>query len=342
MASQPRVLLFGVGSVGAVYLHQLQRAGCFVTAVCRSNYAAVEKNGFTLISEPEHFGTVSYRPDQLVRSVADCPSYPPYDYVLVTAKSFPGSRPSLPEQIRPAIEGRPQTAIVLAQNGIDIEFEVAEAFPQNPILSAVVYLPAMQTEPGIVHLPEMLNRLELGTFPAHAPASHKSSAAAFAELMRRGGGRNAGSATVLDDIQVARWSKLLLNASWNPICALSLCTDGDFLLTSQPFARDLVWGVMLEIIGLARRIGIAGIDEKVAEKQLSIALRRADLHTGRAMSMLQDVRQNRPFEVEAIVGNAVRLGRRWGFPMPRLETIYALARARYEALIKHSTASDNT
>ena len=34
-----KVLLFGAGSIGAVYLYQLQQAGCEVTAVCRSNYA---------------------------------------------------------------------------------------------------------------------------------------------------------------------------------------------------------------------------------------------------------------------------------------------------------------
>lgn len=65
------ILIFGVGSIGAVYLYQLQQAGCNVTAVCRSNYEAVKDSGFTLHSL--RFGNQKYKPDLVVRSVADCP-----------------------------------------------------------------------------------------------------------------------------------------------------------------------------------------------------------------------------------------------------------------------------
>ncbi|KAF9894509.1 hypothetical protein FE257_006393 [Aspergillus nanangensis] len=323
-----RVLLFGVGSIGAVYLHQLQQAGCIVTIVCRSNYHAVQQNGFTLRSE--RFGNVSYRPDHIVRSVADCPADAVYDYLIVTSKSFPASshHPALADQLRPVLASRPNTTIVLAQNGIDIEPAIADAYPQNPLLSGVIYLPATQVAPGVIEYPETLNLLELGTYPANAPAAHRASAQRLADLMTQGG----GEVKVLDDIQVARWSKLLLNASWNPICALSLCSDGDFLLTSSPFAYDLVWGIILEIVTLARKIGIPGVDEEAGEARFAIAKRRAETNSGREPSMLHDVRQGRLFEVEAIVGNTVRIGRKWAVPMPRLETVYALAKARYEAM----------
>lgn len=322
------ILIFGVGSIGAVYLYQLQQAGCNVTAVCRSNYEAVKDSGFTLHSL--RFGDQKYKPDLVVRSVADCPPDKIYDYILVCSKSFPGSSPSLADMIRPAVAGRPQTAIVLAQNGIDIEEEVAAEFPQNPILSGVVYLPATQTAPGTIEYSEMLNLLEIGTYPADAPPLHKSAAVRFADLLVKGG----GEVDVHQDIQIARWSKLLMNGAWNPICALTLCTDGDFLTTSTPFAHELVWDIMLEIIALAAKVGIPGIDAREAEKRLGLAKRRAETGTGRQVSMLQDVKQGRSFEVEAIVGNAVRLGRKHVVPMPRLETIYALLKARHFALEK--------
>ncbi|RAL03164.1 ketopantoate reductase family protein [Aspergillus ibericus CBS 121593] len=326
-SSSPAILVFGVGSVGAIYLHQLQRAGCTVTAVCRSNYDVVAHTGFTLRSP--RFGTVTYRPDHTVRSVLDCPPNIEYDYVLVTTKVFPGRIPSLADQLRPVLENRPNTAIVLAQNGIDIEKDIADAFPSNPIISGVVYLPTVQTEAGVIDHAEPLDLLELGTYPAQAPESHKHKAERFVDLMIQGG----GDAVLYEDIQEARWAKLILNAAWNPICALSLCTDGGFLLTSEPFAHDLAWGIMMEIVALARVVGIAGVDEEAAKKRLSLAERRAREGTGREMSMLQDVRMGRPFEVEAIVGNAVRLGRRYGVLMPRLETVYALAKGRLDALM---------
>ncbi|KAF7588375.1 hypothetical protein BBP40_005768 [Aspergillus hancockii] len=323
----PSILLYGVGSVGAVYLLQLQRAGCTVTAICRSNYTTVLKNGFTITSA--RLGNTTYHPNHTIRSIEDTPKDTIYDYIIVTTKSFPGSQPSLADQLRPALENRPSTTIVLAQNGIDIENDIAEAYPLNPLLSGVIYLPTTQTSPGVIDNPEMLNLLELGTFPADAPEAHKASARRLAELMVKGG----GDASVLEDIQVARWSKLLINASWNPISALSLCTDGAFLRSSE-FAYELVWGIMMEVVALARKMGIPGVDEEAAERRFRIAKERAETMSGREPSMLQDVRQGRLFEVEAIVGNTVRVGRKWGVPMPRLETVYALARGRYEAMVE--------
>ncbi|PKY06645.1 2-dehydropantoate 2-reductase [Aspergillus campestris IBT 28561] len=325
------ILLYGTGSVGSIYLHQLQRANCKVTAVCRSNYTAVQQSGLTLHSPL--FGTVTYRPDHLIRSLTDCPQGVVYDYILITTKALsPETRPTLADQLRPLLTSphtTPETAIVLAQNGIDIEQALADAYPTHPILSAVIYLPATQSTPGVIHHAEPLNRIEVGTYPASAPAHHKAAASHFRDLMAAGG----GDAILKEDIQTARWSKLLLNASWNPICALSLCTDGGFLLTSTPFARDLVWGIMMEIVALAAKVGVHGVDEDAAREKLAIAERRAETGTGREMSMLQDVRAGRPFEVEVILGNTVRLGRRWGVAMPRLETVYALAKGRYDVLV---------
>ncbi|KAJ9633996.1 uncharacterized protein PV06_08555 [Exophiala oligosperma] len=329
VGSPVNILLFGAGSVGAVHLYQFQRAGCRVTAVCRSNYDAVNRDGFTLISK--RFGNVKFRPEHVVRKAEDCPKDVSYDYIFVASKSFPGTKPLLSDMIRPAM--RPHTAIVLAQNGIAIEDEVAQVYPNNPLLSCAVYMPATQTDQGVIQYPEMLNLLEIGTFPANAPPSHKEAATRLADLVVAGGGQ----AEVHDDIQIARWSKLLLNGAWNPICALSMCTDGDFLGTS-PQAYDLVWSVMLEIIALAKKIGIPGIDEKVAEQKLSIAKRRSETGQGRAISMLQDIQQGRLFEIEAIVGNTVRLGKKHGVQMPLMEALYALGKARFDAMVREQKA----
>ena len=95
--------------------------------------------------------------------------------------------------LKPVLEGRPQTAVVLAQNGILIEEEFAEVYPPNPILSGVVYCPAVQTGPGNIDYPDMLSNLQLGTFPADSPAEHKAAADAFVQLMIKGGRRRRAS-----------------------------------------------------------------------------------------------------------------------------------------------------
>lgn len=332
MNNPPHVLLFGAGSVGAVYLYQFQQAGCKVTAVCRSNYDAVKQNGFTLLSQ--RFGNVHFKPDTVVRSAQECPKDIAYDFVFVATKSFPGSTPSLADQIRPVMGNHPRTAIALAQNGIAIEDELAEEYPDNPLLSCVVYLPAIQTRQGVIEYPEMLNLLEIGTFPSNAPEPHQAAAKQLASLVVAGGGQ----ADVHYDIQIARWGKLLMNCSWSPVCALSLSTDADFVLLSAPYSYDLVWGVVREIIELAKTIGIPNITEQVAEQKMGIAKRRAEARQGRVVSMLQDVKQGRLFEVEAIVGNTIRLGQRHGVKMPLTNMLYALAKARFDVMVREQSA----
>lgn len=317
-----RILLFGAGAIGAVYVYTFMRAGAEVTAVCRSNYETVRRDGFMMYST--RFGDVRFRPN-VVRVAEEAASSGPWDFVVVCSKCFPGSSPSLSDMIKPVVG--PSTAIILIQNGIDIEAEVATTYPKNPILSCVVYLPTTQIRPGVIDYgatqKETLNMLELGTYPASAPSSHKLAAEQLAALVQKGG----GEAQVYDNIQPQRWSKLVVNASWNPITALSLCSDADFL-RSSPSAVELVRNVMYEVVDLARAVKIEGVTKEVADKHLS---RHCARTAGKEPSMLTDVREGRPFEVEAIVGNTVRLAREYGVKTPLLDALYVLAKGLYEA-----------
>lgn len=317
------VLLFGGGAIGGVYIYTFLQAGCTVTAVLRSNYTHVKTNGFHMDSI--RFGCVDFHPTNVVKDIHEAAQHGPYDFVVICSKTFPGSKPSLADQIQSAIT--PQTAIVLIQNGIDIESDVSEAFPNNPLLSTVVYIPSTQTSPGVIDYGytqnETLNLLEIGTYPSAAPPPHKAAATHLASLVTSGG----GFAQVFDDVQTQRWSKLVVNASWNPITALSLSTDADFL-RSSPYAKTLVRNVMYEVVSIAQALNIKGITRELADEHLA---RHAKRTVGKAPSMLVDVQEGRPFEVEAIVGNAVRRAEKVGVKVPLLDALYALAKGLFES-----------
>ena len=68
----PKVLVHGSGAVGSIYVYLLDKAGCDVTAVCRSNYDVVKENGFTIDSDVYGKGlrvhaTVARTPDEAVQ-----------------------------------------------------------------------------------------------------------------------------------------------------------------------------------------------------------------------------------------------------------------------------------
>jgi 2-dehydropantoate 2-reductase len=314
MASEvrPKVLLFGAGSVGAVYLWLLSKVAD-TTAVCRSNYEVVRKDGFILNSSIFGQG-IRFKP-KVVRDCDEAASDAqgmPYDYIVVCSKAIPGLVPNL---IAPAVTPG-KTTIVLIQNGVGIEQEYADAFANTSIVSAVVYLPAAQRPSGVINHGEV-EKLQIGAFP-----SSKSSerAKGFTELVKSAG----GTAESYDDIQPKRWFKLLVNASWNPICALTLSKDTD-VLESCSEASSVLLAVMMEICDIANAHGYTMTKEEV-EYQLGRAQARIPIKAGIEPSMLQDVQSGRRIEVEAIVGNAVRMGKAKGVRCDRLEMLYVLAK----------------
>ncbi|KAJ9625819.1 hypothetical protein H2203_004582 [Taxawa tesnikishii (nom. ined.)] len=315
MASKTKVLLFGAGAVGTIYVYLLQRAGCDVTAVCRSNYDAARANGFHIDSKK--YGNGIHIQPRVVQTPQEA-ERDDFDYVIVSAKAFPGNEPSTASLLRPVV-GK-TTAIVLIQNGIGIEEEYRQMYPQNCILSCVVYLPTTQTSPGHVNMGD-IEWLEIGTYPASSDKSERQQADVLKDLLIAGG----GTAEVFDDIQPKRWSKLLVNAPWNPICALTRCRDVAFM-ASSPVAKQYVKDVMMEVVHVAQAVGYAEINEEMAEMQLGRATARIGTK-GVEPSMMADALNGRRMEVEAIVGNVVRMGQEKGLAVPKLEGLYVLLKA---------------
>ncbi|KAK1056682.1 hypothetical protein LTR74_014739 [Friedmanniomyces endolithicus] len=322
MATVPKVLLHGSGAIGTIYVYLLQKAGCHVTAVCRSNYEAATAHGFVIDSELYGKG-IRIRPS-IVRTPAEAVGNGPYDYVIVCTKALPEAKTA--ETIAPAVTER-TTCIVLIQNGIGIEDEYAERFPDNPLVSCVVYLPTTQVEPGRI---EMANfeLLEVGTFPASAYNSHanvKEAADTLLAKLKEGG----SNVTFYSDIQEKRWNKLLLNASWNPICALTLSRDVAFLASSAA-GEKLVSDVMQEVVAISQALGYTAITPAMAEDQMT---RATDRKGGKGIepSMLVDVLNGRRMEVEFILGVPVKVAKSLGVDVPRTETLYALSKALDEA-----------
>jgi 2-dehydropantoate 2-reductase len=302
-----KVLVFGTGGVGGIYAYILEKGGAEVTAVCRSNYDAVVANGIAIDSDI--FGNVHARPTA-VKSVEDAKG--PFDYILVTAKAFPGTSKYIAAAVSPG------TAIVLGQNGIDTEAEYAEAYPNNIIISGVVYLPTTQTSPGIIRMGP-LQVFHIGTYPAKASPEAKKAVQDFFITFSKGG----GGMVTHDDVQQQRWIKLLANVPWNPSCALTRCDDANFL-RSSPEAEIAVRGLMAEVTAVSGAAGYP-ISAEVIEEQLSRPKSRMD-KGGKEPSMLTDVRWNRPLEVEAILGNTIKVARRLKVETPRLDLIYALTK----------------
>ena len=86
----------------------------------------------------------------------------------------------------------------------------------------------------------------------------------------------------------------------------------------EKFCADL----MAEVIAVANAAGVA-LTEEMAAKQREYTRNFPPYKT----SMLQDFEAGRDLEVEAILGNTLRIARRLGVAVPRIESCYALLKS---------------
>jgi 2-dehydropantoate 2-reductase len=93
--------------------------------------------------------------------------------------------------------------------------------------------------------------------------------------------------------------------------------------TQEPFIRAL----MAEVHAIAAALGHT-LPAGIIDQQIDGTRQMPAYKT----SMLLDYEAGRPMETEAILGNAVRAGRRAGVSVPHLEAIYALMKLRELAL----------
>ncbi|KAK5081455.1 hypothetical protein LTR70_005816 [Exophiala xenobiotica] len=307
-----RALIFGAGAVGSVYGWFLEKAGARVTAVCRSNYNQVKNNG--LLIRSKKWGKNVHKPIA-VPSVAEAKTHGPFDYILVCSKAFPET----PSLIRDAMT--PDSTIVLAQNGIGIEERYAKLYPENTIISGVVYLPVVQVEPGVIEHGTPLERFEIGSYPAaNASVTTKQKVNGLVDLFTKGG----ATCVAYDDVQAQRWYKLALNATLNPICALTLCDDGNYLRSSDG-ALAMACDVMREVGRVASALGYDNITDDTINEHMKRHIERM-ITGGKQPSMLQDIKAARPIEVEAILGNTVRIAEGLKIETPYLRLLYVLAK----------------
>ncbi|VUC26066.1 unnamed protein product [Clonostachys rosea] len=314
-----RVLVVGMGGIGTVCAYSLEHGGLAeVTSVMRSNYAAATEKGIDM--ESVDFGHVkSWRPTNIVRSVPDVSAQgiSSFDFILVATKNVLDVPPSIVDVICPAVTVG-TTAIVLAQNGLNIEKPFIDRFPTNPILSSVVYTGAEERAPATIHHTDP-DWQKIG--PYHSPQvsadAVENAGKQFVKMLDPEGKRKILYDT---DVSRARWRKLAYNTSFNSVAA-ALQIDTSRLRMSQHLIDDLVLPIILEVQAAAASCGVileANLVHSVMQQDMADSFYRP--------SMMQDVINRNFMEIESIVGEPLREGKRNGISMPTLSVIYGILR----------------
>jgi 2-dehydropantoate 2-reductase len=210
------------------------------------------------------------------------------------------------------------TTIVLAQNGINIERPFIDRFPTNSIISSVVYTGAEEIAPAKIHHTDP-DWQKIG--PYHCPGvseeSVEKSAKRFVNILDPKGKRMIFYDA---DVSGVRWRKLAYNASFNSVAA-ALQIDTSRLRMSQHLIDDLILPIILEVQAAAASCGVmlqSDLVKSVMQQDVADSFYRP--------SMMQDVINRNFMEIETIVGEPLREGKRHGIAMPTLSVVYGILR----------------
>ncbi|KAI0328988.1 2-dehydropantoate 2-reductase [Cubamyces sp. BRFM 1775] len=335
------VCIVGFGAIGALYAFALHKSGkARITAVCRSSYHALQEHGLDIDSD--RFGIhSSWKPYRgKIEEAADRH----YSYVICAFKAVPEvtTTPALLAPLLARLASSPQdqpTTFVLLQNGIGIEDDLQAALANidapSVVISGCCWVDTTLVDGGKKIVQHGNERLVLGYHRAPKGSTgfdeetSKRSLDNLCDLFRAAG----GNVEAAPDVDIARWRKVLWNASFSTLCTLTRCHVGDVLAleTSRSALRD----IMREVLTVAHASlpPSASRDEVLADEVVDQIIEHENPKSVFRPSMLVDLDYGRPMEVEAIVGGVLRRARDKGVQTPKLDLIYATLSVIQQGLI---------
>ena len=125
---------------------------------------------------------------------------------------------------------------------------------------------------------------------------------------------------MVEDPRAVLWEKMVINAAINPLTALLNARNGALL--DHPESRALLHRLATEAAAVARAEGYGDDDNAAAAVERACEATRDNIS-----SMLQDIRNKKETEIEAISGEIMRRAARRGVPAPNTTLAYHLVRA---------------
>ena len=301
-----KILVIGLGPCGGIIAAHLAANGHTLYGVdaWEKHAAAIRQDGLrieNLVSLHARFREMATRLDGLPKTdvayAVVAVKTPNLRQVLLALKKFPGSY-----------------RIVLAQNGIDIEDQAADLFPRDRLLRMVLYYGGNIVSPGEIRMNFFQKPNYVGCLCGKSGCGHADE---FARTMRG----SALETDAVNDIEKYAWKKSVLNAILAPIAAVLGATMADVLHIDA--TRNLVEALLRESIQVGRAAGYDfGSDFPIESLNF---LQQAGHHKP---SMLSDLENGDPTEIDHINGKIVDYAKKMAVPAPLNAAFVALVKAR--------------
>jgi len=285
--------ILGAGSMGCLWAAHLSHSNtvCFVSRNQTHNSA----KQFTL-HQPHSQDTSTYKipevsyPDTSIQDKLSA-----IHTLLVCTKSYD----ALSALTKLKSNLSEQTMIVLFQNGLGSQYDIIDAFPNNPIFAAVSTEGAnRKSDSEIIHAGVGETQLGILNSSKHnvLDCCHQALASSGLIVHKH------------PDIWQALWTKLVINCAINPFTALLDCPNGK---VRQHDYFHQYWPVLKQ--ELSNLLSIANYPKNDVEIE-QLVFEVMDKTQDNISSMLQDIRNQRSTEIDHINGFAYRFLKRHSQP----------------------------
>lgn len=289
--------IIGTGAIGGFYGARLDKAGFEVHFLLHTDYQYVVDHGLTIDSCDGNFTLPSPKVYDSTSEMPQC------DVVIVALKTTQNHL--LPSLLPPLL--KPDTIILLIQNGIGVEADVQQLFPSQPIAAGMAFICSAKAGPGHINH-QFYGNINIGNYSCHNPQRYNQMLADF-----RAAGIGAADVEYLE----ARWKKAVWNMPFNGM-TVALNTTTNRLLSCESTHR-LIYDQMLEVIGAAQALGVKNLDTRFADKMIANTIKMPPY----SPSMKLDFDFHRPMEINYLYTRPIAEARAAGFAMPKLEMLEA-------------------
>jgi 2-dehydropantoate 2-reductase len=302
-----KIAVIGGGAIGSVYAGLLATDTALDVRLLtrrRAQREAVERDGVR-VDVAATASKFTSRP-RVLEPGSSIPA--DHDAVLIAVKAYDMEYAA---ELAARLLGPTGIAVPLA-NGIGHYEAVSAAVGQDRAVAGATFIPATYLGPGRVRRegrPEALTLLGAG----------KERQVATIERLRDALNGVGLKTRVDDDIEQVIWLKLAA-AMCGPVAALVPARVG--VLASCPPLRELIVAASAEAVAVALARGI-NVDVAEARRGLEGVLRDA---SDAVPSMLGDVLNGRPTEIDARSGAIVALGRELGVATPVNDLLHKLVK----------------
>lgn len=302
-------IILGAGGIGSFYGAKLIKSDHHVLFVARGKHLeALQQNGLKLQHPKFEFdGQIN------VSNLSDLNSFDllKVDAVIITTKST--STESIAKELSKKLTSVRKSFpfIISLQNGVENEDILCNYFPKEKVIGGLCRkIGAHIIKPGVI---EATGDIETIIGAMELTNKSKAFLLDFKNILT-----NADTfCGITDDIKFELWKKLIINNGVNAICALLRIKTGE--LMSHEKLSKIVLGLMRETATAARVQNVNFSQEDINE--MYELIKKFD---SIKPSMLVDVENNRPIELDEICTIVIKNCEELGLDAPYTRTISTL------------------